>query len=237
MPLMDSTAKTAIAVDHAVAWFVFVDIVGDPIRITTFGADVVFSGTGDVNLDGNTFLAFDPRVIQIGEVGNAEGGSDTLQIDISAATGIAADLMSEIIDVTKWRGRLVRLWFRLYDPTGATAQGAIVAYYTGYASSVAVLPSAKSQVIRLSVENYLASFNQASNRNYLNQADYDAADISADATLAAANMGRGSATSGGSVPGDYGGIGGGGAVSGGVTGGGTGGGGIARSPNMPVHYQ
>lgn len=210
MPQMDSTAKAAIAVDHAVAWFVFVDIVADPIRITTFGADVTFSGTGDANLDGSTFLAFDPRVIQIGEVANAEGGSDTLQIDISAATGVAADLMSEIIDVTKWRGRLVRLWFRVYDPTGATAQGAIVAYYTGYASSVTVLPSAKNQVIRLSVENYLASFNQASNRSYLSQKSYDSNDSSAEATLAAANMGRGAPTSGGSVPGDYGTVGGGG---------------------------
>lgn len=210
MPTLDSGAVAALGQPaFAAAFFVWVDIVGDPLRITTFGKDVTVPYSGDPDLNYQTFLSFDPRAIQIGDVTNAEGGSETLNVDLSGIPSIPADMMDEIVDVTKWRGRTVRLWFQLYDETGVSPQGAVVAYYTGYASSVRVLPSAKTQIIRLEVENYLAAFNQASNRSYLNQKDYDSTDNSASATLAAANMGRGVATTGGQPPGDYGGISGG----------------------------
>jgi hypothetical protein len=81
------------------------------------------------------------------------------------------------------------LWFAVYDAAGVTQQGAIVPYYTGYMSSIDS-SQPETQTIRLSVENYLAAFNQASNRSYLNQKDYDSADVSAAATLAAANGAR-----------------------------------------------
>jgi hypothetical protein len=88
-----------------------------------------------------------------------------------------------------------------------------VPYYTGYMTSVGIADSPKTQAIRLSVENYLAAFNQASNRSYLGQKDYDSADTSAAATIAAANGARhaggvasgGSSGSGPSYPGPIGG--------------------------------
>lgn len=200
MPALDSTALTAVQQQtHAEAFFIWIDVVGDPIRITTLGTDYTFSGTGDSDLDGNTFNSFDHRAIQVGDVSNSDNGSDTLTIALSGIETIDSTLMNEIADTTKWRGRTVRLWMQVYDETGATKQGAIVPYYTGYASSVKILPSQLAQTIQLDVENYLAAFNQASNRSYLNQSDYDAADNSAAATLAAANMGRGTGTSGSST--------------------------------------
>jgi hypothetical protein len=54
-------------------------------------------------------------------------------------------------------------------------------------SSVQLKASASTQTIELSVENYLAYTTQPSNRSYLNQKDYDPADNSAAATIAAAN--------------------------------------------------
>ena len=52
--------------------------------------------------------------------------------------------------------------------------------------------------MKLSIENYLAFYSEASNRSYQNQADYDAADTSAAATMAAANgLQRGSGASAG----------------------------------------
>jgi len=125
-------------------------------------------------------------VIDVGPVNHADGGSDTVTIELSGIITIDTDLLNEIGDVSKWRGRVVRLWFQIYDENNA-AQGAIVPYYTGYMSAVEIEPSPERQVIRLKVENYLATLNHASNRSYMNQADYDSLDSSAAATLAAAN--------------------------------------------------
>lgn len=198
MPTMDATAKAAL--DESViapAFFLYLDVSGDPIRITTFGKDVTFAATGDTDLDTFTFSSMDARAIEVGDVKNAEGGSETLTIDLSGIISIDQDLLDAIGDQALWRGRTARLWFQLYSMADA-AVGAIVPYYTGYMSSVSIIPSPTTQAIRLSVENYLAAFNQPSNRSYLDQARYDAADISAGATIVAANGARhGGASSGG----------------------------------------
>lgn len=197
MPTLDSTAQGQVATGQfAPAYFIWIDVVGDPIRITTFGQNVTFTSTGDSDLDGNTFVSFDHRVISVGDVSNTDNGSDTLTVTLSGIQAIDATLMTAIANTANWRGRSVRLWMQVYDPTGVTAKGAIVPYYTGYASSVKIMPAPDSQTIVLEVENYLSLFSAASNRSYLNQSDYDPSDTSAAATLAAANMGHGVSTAG-----------------------------------------
>jgi hypothetical protein len=206
MPTLDSTAQAQIASGkYAPAFFVWIDILGDPIRLTTFGQDVTFAATGDPDLDGNLFHSFDHRAINVGDISNTDNGSDTLTVTLSSIASIDSTLMTEIASTSNWRGRTVRVWTQVYDATGVTKQGAIVPFYTGYASSVKIMPAPDSQSIALEVENYLALFSAASNRSYLNQAYYDAADTSAAATLAAANMGHGVSTSGstGSSGGGY----------------------------------
>lgn len=197
MPTLDSTAAAQIETGQfAPAEFIWIDVLGDPIRITTFGQDVTFSSTGDSDLDGNLFHSFDHRAISVGDISDTDTGSDTLTITLSGIVSIDGTLMGEIATTTNWRGRSVRVWKQVYDPTGVTKQGAIIPFYTGYASKVTIMPAPDSQTIQLEVENYLAVFSSASNRSYLNQSDYDAADASAQATLAASNMGRGVSTSG-----------------------------------------
>lgn len=190
MPHPDATA--IIALDQNVvipAFFIWLDVVDDPIRITNFAESVTFSGTGDVDLDGFTFSNIRHELLGVGEVSNAEGGSNTLTIELSGIRTIDSALLAGIGDTAKWRGRSARLWFRLYDEADAP-QGGVVPYYTGYMSSVKIDPSPEVQAIRLQVENYLASFNQASNRSYLNQKDYDPTDTSPEATMAAVNGAR-----------------------------------------------
>lgn len=187
MPTMDGTSSTALASNFAPAFFIYLNISGDPVRITTLGKDVTFASTGDADLDGFTFKAFDHRAIEIGDVANSDNGSDTLTVDLSGIVTIDTQLLTDIGTISLWQGRTCRLWFAVYDAAGVTQQGAIVPYYTGYMSSVSIMPSPKTQTIRLKVENYLAAFAHASNRSYLNQGDYDAADVSAAATISAAN--------------------------------------------------
>lgn len=199
MPTLDSTAKAAINSHFAVAWFIFLDINTDPLRVTTGPANVTFASTGDTDLDGNTFLAFGGELVDVGDVANSDTGSNALTVTLDGITSMDATLLNDIGTVSLWQGRTARIWFQLYDPTGVTQQGAIVKYYTGYMSSVKVIATPMQQTIQLSVENYLAFTTQASNRSYLSQSIYDPADTSAAATLAAANGARSASGNGGAV--------------------------------------
>lgn len=187
MPELDSTAIAAVeSSGFARAEFLLLDLADEPLRFTTFGQDTVISGSGDSELDG-TYPAFGGQLINIGDVSNSDSGSDTLTVSLSGIQSIDTELLADIGDRTKWQGRLCRIWFRLYDESGVTPQGAIVPLYTGYMSSVRLISEPEQQIIELSVENWLAAFNQPSNRSYLNQSDYDSNDTSAQATLAASN--------------------------------------------------
>jgi hypothetical protein len=188
---MDATATAQLSASSlAVAWFIWLDISGDPLRITTLGADFTFASTGDSDLDGNTFNAFRADVLTVGPVSQSDSGSDTVTVTLSGIVMIDTTLLNAIGDRTLWQGRTCRIWFAIYDPTGTTQQGAIVPHYTGYMTSVEIADSPQTQQITLSAENYLAAFNEPSNRSYLNQSTYDPADTSAGATIAAANGAR-----------------------------------------------
>lgn len=192
MPTLDTTAKTAVESQaFAPAYFIWLDISGDPLRLTNFGQNVTFAGTGDTDLDGYTFTAFGGQWLDVGEISNSEKGSETLTVTLSGIISMDSSLVTDVADKALWQGRTCRIWTRIYDETGVTPQGAIVSLYTGYMSSVRFRGGPESQAIELSVENYLAFFSEASNRSYLNQKDYDAADISAAATIAASNGGKG----------------------------------------------
>lgn len=209
MPTLDSTAKAAIASpSFAVAWFIYLDISGDPLRFTTFGKDVTFASTGDSDLDGNTFVSFGGKLIEVSDVSNSESGSDALTIQLSGIVSVDSGLVTEIGNKALWQGRLARIWFQIYDETGVTPQGAIVQHYTGYMSKVTFNAKPEEQQIQLSIENYLAFTTAPSNRTYLGQKTYDSADTSAQATLAAANGLRTGADyswgGGGGIPGDNG---------------------------------
>jgi hypothetical protein len=199
LPTLDTTAQTAVESSaFAPAFFIWLDIDGDPLRVTTFGADVTFSSSPDTDLDGQTFVAFGGELLGVSEIGNSDQGSDTLTVTLSGIVSMDASLVDDISDRSLWQGRTARVWTQIYDETGDTKQGAIVPLYTGYMSSVRIRGTPEMQSIELSIENYLAFFSEASNRSYLNQKDYDSADQSAAATIAASNgLKRNSGASGG----------------------------------------
>lgn len=200
MPSVDGTAQTALGQTVVQpAYFGFLDFVGDPLRATTYGIDVSFAATGDADLDGFTFEAWDPQFVDVGDVSNQQGGSETVNVTLSGILSIDGDLLNLIGDRSKWYRRTARLWMRVHDEAGA-AQGAIIPYYTGYMTDVRIVPAPESQTIVVEIENYLNILKDASNRNYLNQGDYDSADVSAKATIGAANgasRGPGGTISGG----------------------------------------
>lgn len=208
----------AAALDASVikpVWFGWLDFVGDPVRANTSGADIDVDGTGDPDLDGNTFMGITARFIDISSVKLKEGGSDAVTATLSGIQGLDADDLELIADPVNWRGRDARLW-RIIRNAANEQQGGFHAYYTGKMVGLTHAGSGREQVIQVTIESYLAVFSAASNRSYLDQARFDPGDLSARAAIAIAN-------------GDYGGA---AARAVGGSGAGGGGGGGRLNPNV-----
>jgi hypothetical protein len=167
--------------------FCYLDIAGEPVRVTDAPYDVTFVDTGDDDLDGHTFMAVDGRVVSVGVVKAKEGGSDTLTLELSGLQGVDGDLMNQIGTRSNWQGRDARLWKAMLDPVTLAFIGAVWPYYTGYMAVPKIVGDQNSQTISLDVETYLAFFSQASNRTYLDQDLYDPNDRSAELAIAIAN--------------------------------------------------
>lgn len=184
----DAAAQAALAAAvRRPVTFAFLDLAGDPIRVTNAPYAFSFTDTGDADLDGFTFTAVEPRVVSVGTVRAKEGGSDTLSLQLSGLASVDDELMTEIGDRSRWVGRDCRLWRAMLDPHDLTRIGAIWSYFTGYMSVPQITGDRRSQVITLSVETYLAFFGNASNRTYLDQQSFDPGDHSAALAIAIAN--------------------------------------------------
>lgn len=196
----DASASAALAAAVIKPAFIgFLDILGDPVRVTTWGASLTFSGTGDPDLDGYTYSAIDPQLVDIGPVKQAEGGSDTVTAALSGLIAVDSDLMTLIGNPANWRGRVARLWLGIHDEADVQ-QGAVWSYYTGRMVAVGIRGGPDAQTIEVQIENYLATLSAASNRTYLDQSRYDPGDLSAEAAIAIANGLSGSSMSGAAPP-------------------------------------
>lgn len=184
----DTAAQAALAerVRRPVT-FCWLDIAGEPIRVTDAPYSFTFSDTGDEDLDGFTFEAVDARVVSISDVKAKEGGSDTLTLTLSGIAGVDGDTMSAIGNRASYQGRDARLWKAMLDPVMLTRVGQIWPYYTGYMAVPKISGDKTSQTISLEIETYLAFFSQASNRTYLDQSSFDPGDLSAELAIAIAN--------------------------------------------------
>ncbi|WP_413061937.1 hypothetical protein ACLN6N_06215 [Sphingomonas carotinifaciens] len=165
------------------AWL---DFVGDPVRATTWEVSLRLTGTGDADLDGHLFSAINPTMGSVSGVKRATGGSETVTATLSGIVGPNSDLLNILGDETKWKGRLARLWFLTLNSAGDRV-GAVVPYYTGRMVGFSISGSASQQTAKITIESYLASLTSASNRTYLDQADFVPSDTSASLTLAVAN--------------------------------------------------
>lgn len=163
---------------------IYADFVGDTLRATNNIVDKTVSGSGDSELDG-TYESFNHNIIEISPVKHNESGSDTVSIEMSGLI-VNADLLNLIGNKANWQGRAARLWFFVSNESGGQI-GDIVPYYTGYMNDITISGSPSEQKIILTIENYLTSLSVAANRTYMLQTLYDAGDLSANATLGAAN--------------------------------------------------
>lgn len=208
MPLPDTAHVAALQAEVIKpVWFAYLDFVGEPIRVNTSGANVTPTGTSDADLDGLEFLGITADFADISSVKVGEGGSDSVTARLSGLQGVDDETLALIADPANWRGRDARLW-RIVRNAANVQQGGFHAYYTGKMTGLRHAGRAEDQMIEVTIESYLAVFSEASNRTYLDQANYDPGDESARATIAIANGNYTGAPGAGSQP--YGGAGGGG---------------------------
>jgi hypothetical protein len=218
--MVDATTQAALE-GSILNWraLIYADIDGDVLRATTGLYDRAISGSGDSELDG-TYESYDHNMIEVGPVKHNETGSDTVAISLNGilvnldpilerdldpiydrsggdVLARTSDLLNVIGDKTRWQGRSARLWFYCVDEN-ETQVGSIIPYYTGYMNDIVISGSAESQAVILTIENYLASLAGAPNQTYMMQNLFDSGDLSANATLGAANgIGSGSGSGGG----------------------------------------
>lgn len=166
----------------------FLDILGDPIRVTTAPYSLIIpaGSTGDDELDGFTFSAVEPEFISVSQIVAKEGGTETVTCTLSGLAGVDSTLLNQIGNKSNWQGRVARLWQMQLDES-LTQVGAIWPLFTGYMTVPKITGDKSRQVISLEVESYLSFIRTASGRSYLDQSDYDSGDLSAQASIAAAN--------------------------------------------------
>lgn len=183
----DITAQAQLEKEFVPSRFLaWLDILGDPLRATTWPHSLLISGTGDPDLDGYTYSALDPTLVSVSDVKQQDGGSEQVTASLSGLIGPDNDLLNLLGDPANWRGREARLWVGVSDEDGVP-QGAIWGYYTGKMVDLRVRGQANSQTIICAIETYLADIAPPSNRTYLDQRRFDPDDASPDAGIAIAN--------------------------------------------------
>jgi hypothetical protein len=207
--MVDATTQAALNA-QIVNWrvLIYADFDGDVLRGTSGLYDKVISGSGDAELDG-TYDSFNHELINVSAVKHNETGSDTVSISLGGLIVNldylqerdgdyiftrdeelirvrSSDFLNIIGDKTRWQGRIARLWFYCVDEN-ENQVGSIIPYYTGYMNEVGITGSADSQVVALTIENYLVSIAGAQNKTYLIQNIFDSGDLSGEASISAAN--------------------------------------------------
>lgn len=128
MLTLDSNAQAAVdAAVRGVAWLVFLDVAGSPLRFTTW--------PGNIDSGGNTYLGFGP-LVEVGAV------SDTLDVDatqlVLRLTLVDTSILSLLLgSVENYRGRAVTLALQLVNESGG-AVGAAVPRWAGFMQPIKV---------------------------------------------------------------------------------------------------
>jgi hypothetical protein len=169
-----------------IRWLCYLDIAGDPVRATTGLYDKTFSGTGDPDLDGDTYTPYPSDLISVSEVQHEETGSNQVTVSMSGLIVNNVAFLNAIGDRDNWQGRTARLWWYVVDENEAQI-GDVYSYYTGYMNDITINGSSQSQTITLSIENYLVSLSVTAAKTYQMQKEYDPDDESASRSIAAAN--------------------------------------------------
>ena len=182
----DPTASAALDGDVRPIWLIYLDFLDEPLRGCTAGQTLTLSGTGDPDLDGQTFDGINSQMLDVSDVSSTESGTDTLTVEVSGLPVLDSDMLDAINNSAIYQGRLARLW-RIIRDASNTQAGGVQAYYTGYMTSCVADSQPTEQIITVQIEGYIAAHIAPSMRTYLDQESFDPGDLSGRAAIAIAN--------------------------------------------------
>ena len=167
------------------------DFESEPVFVWTGIHPIAVSGSGDPDLDGNTFETLANGVAgDIGENTFSYSGSTemTVSLGVPADPGIAMTAAS--IYRSEYLARSAILWRAvLYRPTDPLGEPTWVwrRIRTGKMDKLEITNDGSQHNFILTIEAHQANISNASNQTYLNQRYYDPSDSSQDYSTSIAN--------------------------------------------------
>ena len=159
------------------AWFVFLDIKDDPLRMWTGPMGINLSSTGDSTLDGDWLPS--SGLADIGEIVEDEDGSGPTRLEMSAVDPALPLFKQVIADGRLWRRRRAVIWMSYMNTAGALA-------FTprrkkiGRLDDLRMSQGADSALFTLNIEGFAARSGDALGTRYSEQRDIDPTDKSQD---------------------------------------------------------
>lgn len=159
------------------AWFVFLDIKDDPLKMWTGPMGISLSETGDSSLDGEWLPS--SGLADIGEIVEDEDGSGPTRLEMSGVDPALPLFKQVIADGRLWRRRRAVIWMSYMNDAGALA-------FTprrkkvGRMDDLRLSQGEDSALITLNIEGFAARSGDALGTRYSEQRDIDATDKSQD---------------------------------------------------------
>ncbi len=183
------------------AWFVFLDIKDDPLRLWTGPMGITLSATGDTPLNGNWSPG--SGLVDIGEIVEDENGSGPTRLEMSAVDPAQPAFKQIIADGRLWRRRRAIIWLSYINEAGALAFTPR-RKKTGRLDDLRMSQGVAEAIISINIEGFAARSGEALGTKYSEQRDIDPSDKSQDWVHDLANKsadigqtGQGAATGGG----------------------------------------
>lgn len=181
MPFTDATLS-ASPVHLAV--LIFADFADLPVRGALAPLPIVVPAGlagADADVAGFTFSCLNERILQLGSVETDESGTGAVSVNLLADPN-DEDLMNAVNDPALYDGRALKIWEVLHDGNGTALE--IKEPFLLYMTQPQERLSRDSAVITMTCESYLVLANAAAHgRTYLDQAIFDAGDLSPSVTM------------------------------------------------------
>lgn len=163
----------------------------ETLFITTLEAALAVSGTGDAQLDGNTFYPLTHGVmVGVGDQSYSYEGSGALTLTLAIPSSPPAAIVNAAIYPDEYLGRNAYLWRVLMHQPPSVSTAAVWGFRrirAGAMDQVQVNNDGKQHTFALTIESHAATISAATNSTYLDQPRFDANDHSQDFAVNIAN--------------------------------------------------
>lgn len=132
----------------------YLDIQGDPIAMWTGNGDFQPSGTGDVVLNGKTFLRSE-SLVDISDIEQDQGIGGPVTLVLKANELDESALRQVVRDKRLWLGRRAYVWLGLYDDAAKQVLSDPIRLKTGYLVSAQVIRDKNQTGLQFTIDSDL----------------------------------------------------------------------------------